>query len=98
MRVCTVICAAERPHARALAAAPAGVELTALVLDEPTGSEPFEVIRPGDLEGAEPWRLYGLPLREQRRYLEPFLLARFSEPVVLLAPGVQVRGPLDALL
>ena len=33
-----------------------------------------------------------------RRYLEPFLLARFDEPLVLLAPDVRVRGALDALL
>ena len=98
MRVCTVISASELPYARALAASPGDVELTALVLDEPAGDEPFEVIRPRDLEGVEPWKLYGLPEREQRRYLEPFLLARFTEPVVLLAPGVRVRGPLDALL
>jgi glycosyltransferase involved in cell wall biosynthesis len=95
MRACTVISAAELPLARALAGS---VELTALVLDAPMGDEPFEVVRPADLERLQTWKLYGLPERELRRYVEPFLLGRFDEPVVLLAPDVRVRGSLDALL
>jgi glycosyltransferase involved in cell wall biosynthesis len=99
MRACTVISAAQLPQARTLAAALGdGSQLTALVLDEPPGAQPFEVLRPHALEGVDIWKLYGLPERALRRYLEPFLLGRFSEPVVLLAPDVRVRGPLDALL
>ena len=93
MRACTIVSAAELPLARALAES---VELTALVIDGEAGDERFEVLRPGDL--VDTWKLYGLPEGELRRYLEPFLLARFSEPVVLLAPDVRVRGSLDALL
>ena len=93
MRACTVISAAELPLALALAES---VELTALVLDAEVSGEPFEALRPAEL--VDVWKLYGLPDRELRRYLEPFLLARFSEPVVLLAPDVRVRGGLDALL
>jgi glycosyltransferase involved in cell wall biosynthesis len=95
MRACTIVSAAELPLARALAES---VELTALVLDEPSESESFEVITPRELEGVHTWKLYGLGEHEVRRYLEPFLLGRFTGPVVLLAPDVRVRGPLDALL
>jgi glycosyltransferase involved in cell wall biosynthesis len=102
MRAATVISASELPYARVLAASLGEGELTALVLDAPDGAlradEPFEVVRPADLPGVEAWRLFGLPERELRRHLEPFLLSRFDEPVVLLAPDVLVAGPLDALL
>ena len=54
MRACTVIAAAELPYARVLAGSRGPVELTALVLDVPADAprddEPFEVLRPGDLE------------------------------------------------
>src|SRR3954454_8931776 len=99
MRACTVISSAELPAARVLAASlDPGSQLPALLLDGSAPEEPFEVLRPADLEGVDIWKLFGLPERRLRRYLEPFLLARFAEPVVLLAAGVRVRPPLDALL
>ena len=102
VRACTIVAAAELPHARALAGSfaqhHADAELTALVLDGSATGEPFEVLEPRDLDGLDTWKLYGLGAHELRRYLEPFLLARFEEPVVLLAPDVRVGGPLDALL
>lgn len=106
VRACTVIAAAQLPHARVLAAslerAHPGARLTALVLDEPgralAPDEPFDVLRPDELEGVRPWALFGLPERELRRSVEPFLVAHVGEPVLLLAPDVLVLGPLDELL
>ena len=68
------------------------------MLDEPAGDEPFEVSARATSRASRRGSSTGCPTRELRRYLEPFLLARFAEPVVLLAPDVRVRGPLDALL
>ena len=106
VRACTVIAAAQLPHARVLAAslerAHPGARLTALVLDEPGGvlapDEPFDVVRLDELDGVRPWALFGLPERELRRSVEPFLVAHMGEPVLLLAPDVLVLGPLDDLL
>src|SRR5215217_1698312 len=102
MRACTVIAAAELPYARVLAASLGDAPLTALVLDDPGAAlrddEPFEALRPHDLEGVEPWRLFGRALLAVRRYLEPWLLAHVGGPAVVLAPDVLVLGPLDELL
>jgi len=99
MRACTVISAAELPYARVLADSLGPVRLTALVLDEPVlrEDEPFDVLRPGDLEGVETWRLLGRSQRAATRYLEPRLLAHLGE-AVLLASDLLVLEPLDALL
>ena len=98
MRACTVISAAELPYARVLADSLGPVRLTALVLDEPVlrEDEPFDVLRPGDLEGVETWRLLGRSQRAATRYLEPRLLAHLGE-AVLLASDLLVLEPLDAL-
>src|SRR5215210_7081247 len=101
MRACTIIAAAELPHARVLAESLGDVRLTALVLDEPGGAlrddEPFSVLRPGDLAGVQTWRLLGRGQRAVARYLEPRLLVHLGE-AVLLAADVLVLGPLDDLL
>ena len=100
MRACTVIAAAELPYARVLAGSLGSVALTALVLDDPADAlrddEPFSVLRPGDLEGVEPWQLLGISQRAATRYLEPRLLAHLGE-AVLVACDVLVLEPLDAL-
>jgi glycosyltransferase involved in cell wall biosynthesis len=100
MRACTVIAAAELPYARVLADSLGPVSLTALVLDDPAGAlrdaEPFDVLRPADLEGVRTWQLLGRSPRAVTRYLEPRLLAHLGE-AVLLAFDVLVLEPLDAL-
>jgi glycosyltransferase involved in cell wall biosynthesis len=101
MRACTIVTASQLAHARVLAESlgPANARLTALVLDDPgPGEEPFDVLRPGDLEGVDTWRLFGRSLHEIVRYLEPRLLQHAGEPAVLLAHDVLVLGPLDELL
>ncbi|MDP9283670.1 MAG: hypothetical protein M3P41_01735, partial [Actinomycetota bacterium] len=101
MRACTIVAAAELPYARVLADSLGSTRLTALVLDDPgaalRGDEPFDVVRPGDLEGVEPWRLLGRSQRAATRYLEPRLLAHLGEAAVLLAADVLVLEPLAAL-
>jgi glycosyltransferase involved in cell wall biosynthesis len=100
MRACTVIAAAELPYARVLAESLGPVELTALVLDDPSGllrdDEPFDVLRPSDLEGVQSRQLLGRSQRAVTRYLEPRLLAHVGE-AVLVASDVLVLEPLDAL-
>ncbi len=100
MRACTIVAAAELPYARVLADSLGSTALTALVLDEPGAAlredEPFDVLRPGDLDGVETWRLLGRSQRAATRYLEPRLLAHLGE-AVLLASDVLVLEPLDAL-
>src|SRR4051812_44733078 len=102
MRACTVIAAAELPYARVLAGSLGGAHLTALIVDDPGAAlrddDPFDALRPHDLEGVEPWRLFGRGLLEVRRYLEPRLLAHAGGPAVLFAPDVLVLRPLDELL
>jgi glycosyltransferase involved in cell wall biosynthesis len=100
VRACTIVAAAELPYARVLADSLGATALTALVLDDPSGAlredEPFDVLRPGDLEGVEPWRLLGRSRRAATRYLEPRLLAHLGA-AVLLASDVLVLEPLAAL-
>ncbi len=102
MRACTIVAAAELPYARVLAESLGPAGLTALVIDDPAGAlredEPFELLRPGDLPDLETWRLFGRPLREVVRYLEPRLLEHLGAPAVLLARDVRVLGPLDELV
>src|SRR5215207_175018 len=101
MRACTIVTASQLAHARVLAESlgPANARLSALVLDDPgPGEEPFDVLRTGELEGVETWRLFGRSLHEIVRYLEPRLLQHLGEPAVLLAHDVLALGPLDELV
>src|SRR4051794_41939239 len=102
MRACTVIAAAELPFARVLAASLGAVRLTALVIDDPAAlrreDEPFELVRPQDLDGVEPWRLFGGGLREGRGFLEPRLPAPVGGPARPVAPGrPRLRAPAPPL-
>ena len=93
----TVAARSELAQARVLTAALRAQGITrhvVLVMDgEAPAGQPFEVVGPGELAG-----LPVLDPEELREALKPRLLERLlPEPVLLLDPDVDVRGPLDAL-